>query len=187
MHGVCDSSQTWVVHGREKSAAYLAHRCGFDVFLGNFRGVYPRKLAPWKAKSGVSYWNYNIDHLAKFDISAFIKTIYEVKLDEFKAFIKGSGADYTSDAEIEAELRQKIKITYVGHSMGGMTLPIYVIHSNRTKKPHGLSQAILLSPAGIHTKERVTSYMHYIGLFFYSLLPLVCDHVALPDFAIRLS
>ena len=71
--------------------------------------------------------------------------------------------------------------------MGGMTLPIYVIHSNRSKRPHGLHQAILLSPAGIHTRERVTSYMHYIGLFFYYLLPMVCDHVALPDFAISLS
>lgn len=49
MHGVCDSSQTWVVHGRDRSAAYMAHRSGFDVFMGNFRGVYPRRLAPWKA------------------------------------------------------------------------------------------------------------------------------------------
>ena len=47
-HGVLDNAQTWVVHGRDKSAAYLAHQLGYDVFMGNFRGVYPRKLAPWK-------------------------------------------------------------------------------------------------------------------------------------------
>ena len=70
--------------------------------------------------------------------------------------------------------------------MGGMTLPIYVIHSNSVGKPHNLAQAILLSPAGIHTKERVTSYMHYIGLFFYYLLPLFFDHIALPDCMIGL-
>lgn len=90
MHGVIDSAQTWVVHGRERSAAYLAHRTGFDVFLGNFRGVYPRKLAPWKQKSAVSYWNYNIDHLAKYDISAFINTIIKVKVEEMKALVKES-------------------------------------------------------------------------------------------------
>ena len=48
MHGVLDSAQTWVVHGRDKSAAYLAHKSGLDVFMGNFRGNYPRKLAQWK-------------------------------------------------------------------------------------------------------------------------------------------
>ena len=87
MHGVCDSSQTWVVHGRDRSAAYLAHRTGFDVFMGNFRGIWPRKLASWKKKSGVSYWNYNIDHLAKYDIAAFIKTIIELKVQEITALI----------------------------------------------------------------------------------------------------
>lgn len=77
----------------------------------------------------MSYWNYNIDNLAKFDIAAFVKTIYSVKLAELKAEIKGAGLDFGDDMDdIEKELRQRIKITYVGHSMGGMTLPIYVIH-----------------------------------------------------------
>ena len=89
MHGVLDTAQTWVVHGREKSAAYLAHRCGFDVFMGNFRGVFPRKLAPWKDKS--TYWNYNVDNLAKQDIPAFLNTIYQLKIAEFKAILKASG------------------------------------------------------------------------------------------------
>jgi hypothetical protein len=29
--------------------------------------------------------------------------------------------------------------------------------------------------------------MHFIGIFFYKILPMVCDHVALPDFMISLS
>ena len=70
--------------------------------------------------------------------------------------------------------------------MGGMTLPIYIIHSNKNNKPHNLSQAILISPAGIHTRERVTKYMHYLGLFFYYILPLFFDHIALPDWLIRM-
>ena len=71
--------------------------------------------------------------------------------------------------------------------MGGMTLPMYIIHSNKVGKPHNLSQAILISPAGIHTKERVTKYMHYIGLFFYHVLPKLCDHFAFPEWLIRLT
>jgi len=33
-----------------------------------------------------------------------------------------------TDPELDLEqTRNKIKITYIGHSMGGMTLPIYLI------------------------------------------------------------
>jgi len=77
-----DNANTWVVHGASDSIAYQAHEAGFDVFLGNFRGVYPRKMASYKDPN--TYWDYNLDHLAKYDVAAFIKTIYEVKLQELK-------------------------------------------------------------------------------------------------------
>ena len=47
-HGVYDSSQAWIIHGRDSSIAYLAHQQGSDIFMGNTRGVFPRKLADWK-------------------------------------------------------------------------------------------------------------------------------------------
>lgn len=78
-----DNSNTWVVHGPSDSIAYQAHESGFDVFLGNFRGIYPRKVASWKDPS--TYWNYNLDNLAIYDVKAFIKTIYETKIEELKA------------------------------------------------------------------------------------------------------
>ena len=43
-----------------------------------------------------------------------------------------------------------------------------------------------MSPAGFHAKDRVTPYMHYVGIFFYYLLPRIVDHIALPDFMIGL-
>jgi hypothetical protein len=70
-HGVMDNAQTWIVHGKSHSSAYMASSMGYDVFLGNFRGIYPRKLATWK--QGSNYWNYNIDHLAKYDLAAFMQ------------------------------------------------------------------------------------------------------------------
>lgn len=91
-----------------------------------------------------------------------------------------------SDQEVEELVKQRLKITYIGHSLGGMVLPIYVIHSNAIGKPHHLSQAVLLSPAGFHSKGRVTPYMHYIGLAFYKVFPLFFDHFALPDFMITI-
>ena len=63
---------------------FEASDAGFDVFLGNYRGVYPRKLSP-KAEKNKNYWNYSIDHIAKYDIAAFIDRIFEIKLEEFKS------------------------------------------------------------------------------------------------------
>ena len=91
-----------------------------------------------------------------------------------------------SNEEISIEVRQQLRITYVGHSMGGMTLPMYIIQSNMKNKPHFINQAILMSPAGFHTLGRVTPYMHYIGIMFYHIIPALVDHIALPEFMIGL-
>ncbi len=77
---------TWIVHGPTDSIAYQAHESGFDVFLGNFRGVYPRKMRD--SADIKKYWDYNIDHLAKYDLAAFIKQIYTIKVQEFKLLLQ---------------------------------------------------------------------------------------------------
>ena len=51
------------------------------MFMGSFRGVYPRKMTPWRADLG-DYWNYNIDHLGKYDIQSFVDKILETKIVE---------------------------------------------------------------------------------------------------------
>ena len=85
MHGIFDKSWTWLCHGPGESIGYEARDAGYDVFLGNYRGVYPRKLAEWKQKQqDCNYWDYSIDHIAKFDIYAFIHKIFETKVEEFK-------------------------------------------------------------------------------------------------------
>ena len=68
------------MHGPTDSISYQAHEAGFDVFLGNFRGVYPRRMAPGRDMS--TYWDYNLDHIAKYDVAAFIKRIHDVKTEE---------------------------------------------------------------------------------------------------------
>jgi len=100
---------------------------GFDVWMGNFRGVFPRKMTQWREEQG-TYWNYNIDHLGQYDLDTFIKTIIEEKSREMSLKL----------GITEQEVRDKLRITYVGHSMGGMTLPIYLISKARKNEPHGL-------------------------------------------------
>jgi len=67
-----------------------------------------------------------------------------------------------------------------------MILPIYLIQNSLRNKEHNLNQAILMSPAGIHHKGRVTPYLHYIGLMFKNVLPKFVDHISVPDFTFDL-
>lgn len=94
------------------------------MFLGNFRGVYPRNSSSWKDKS--TYWDYNIDDMATNDLEAFMKSIYEIKVKELKE-IYYSESNMTSE-QIQSEIEHKLTINYIGHSLGGMVLPMYVIN-----------------------------------------------------------
>lgn len=38
-------------------------------------------MTPWRADLG-DYWNYNIDHLGKYDIQSFVDKILETKIVE---------------------------------------------------------------------------------------------------------
>ena len=41
-----------------------------------------------------------------------------------------------------------------------------------------------MSPAGFHTRGRVTPYLRIIGRFFYHILPLMTSHICVPDLLI---
>lgn len=75
-----------------------------------------------------SYWKYSLDHLAHEDVKAFIYKIHSLKTQELKAIIKADIQNRLSDKEIEAYIESKLNITFVGHSLGGMVLPMYLIN-----------------------------------------------------------
>ena len=74
------------------------------------------------------YWTYNLDHMARYDVAAFLKTIHAIKVQELTDTIKFRTKGNISDIEIAKIIAKKLKITYVGHSLGGMVLPMYLIH-----------------------------------------------------------
>jgi len=88
-HGLFHCSGVFVSNERESIAFYLAEK-GFDVWLGNNRGVLT-KHAVWTEKD-MKFWDWSIDELAKYDFPCLVQSV----LDK-------TGYE---------------KLTYIGHSQG---------------------------------------------------------------------
>jgi len=117
------------------SLGFCAHDQGYDVFLGNFRGT--------KTKGHINpnitpqeYWAFTMNEHAFQDIPAFIKQIIEIKQQEL---------------HFENNVPEvPFKLSMISHSMGAGASLMYIVDSRLHHKPHHLTQAILLSPAGYH-------------------------------------
>ncbi|XP_040999286.1 uncharacterized protein LOC121245072 isoform X2 [Juglans microcarpa x Juglans regia] len=139
-HGIMDSSMGWVSNGVVGSPAFAAFDQGYDVFLGNLRGLVSREHVD-KNISSRQYWRYSINEHGTEDIPAMIEKIHQVKTSELKL----------GQPELELETDDQLyKLCAVCHSLGGAAMLMYVITRRVEEKPHRLSRLVLLSPAGFH-------------------------------------
>ncbi|KAI4350885.1 hypothetical protein L6164_005292 [Bauhinia variegata] len=141
-HGILDSSMGWVSNGVVGSPAFAAYDQGYDVFLGNFRGLVSREHVN-KNISSHEYWRYSINEHGTKDIPALIEKIHQVKTAELKIS--------QPDNEKENKDDQPFKLCAICHSLGGAAMLMYVITRRIEEKPHRLSRLVLLSPAGFHS------------------------------------
>ncbi|KAF2588913.1 hypothetical protein F2Q70_00040185 [Brassica cretica] len=137
-HGALDSSMGWVSNGVVGSPAFAAYDQGYDVYLGNFRGLVSRDHVN-KNISSKDFWSYSINEHAREDIPAIIEKIHEIKTSELRL--------YQPNVE---EVEQPYKLCLLSHSLGCAAVLMYVITRRIEEKPHRLSRLILLSPAGFH-------------------------------------
>ncbi|KAI4302572.1 hypothetical protein MLD38_038300 [Melastoma candidum] len=140
-HGVLDSSMGWISNGVVGSPAFAAYDQGYDVYLGNFRGLVSREHVD-KGISSMEYWKYSINEHGTMDVPAMIEKIHDIKTSELKLSSPG--------IEEECDDDQPYKLCAVTHSLGGAAMLMYVITCRMEGKPHRLSRLILLSPAGFH-------------------------------------
>lgn len=171
-HGVFDSSMGWVSNGVVGSPAFAAYDQGYDVFLGNFRGLVSRE----HIDSNISprqYWWYSINEHGTQDIPAMIEKIHKIKVSE----LKNSQARFGEECESD----QPYKLCAISHSLGGAAILMYVITQRIEGKPHRLSRLILLSPAGFHHDSNpVFTVMEYVFLVLSPLLMLFVPAFYIP-------
>ncbi|KAI7732488.1 hypothetical protein M8C21_024207 [Ambrosia artemisiifolia] len=141
-HGVFDSSMCWVSNGIVGSPAFAAYDHGYDVYLGNFRGLVSREHVNKKLSSR-QYWRYSINEHGTQDIPALIEKIHEVKTLELK-----SSSQLNTNEQSNTD--QPYKLCAICHSLGGAAILMYIITRRVENKPHRLSRSIMLSPAGFH-------------------------------------
>ncbi|KAL5544720.1 hypothetical protein UlMin_008504 [Ulmus minor] len=165
-HGVLDTSMGWISNGVVGSPAFAAFDQGYDVFLGNFRGLVSREHVD-KNISSRQYWRYSINEHGTEDIPALIEKIHEIKTAELKLSQPGLEEETTDD--------QPYKLCAVSHSLGGAAMLIYAITQRIQEKPHRLSRIILLSPAGFHDKSTfIFTFLEHLFLLLSPILgPLV--------------
>ncbi|KAK3160921.1 hypothetical protein QOZ80_1BG0068230 [Eleusine coracana subsp. coracana] len=184
-HGILDSSMGWVSNGVVGSPAFAAYDQGYDVYLGNLRGLVSREHID-KNISSYKYWGYSVNEHGTRDMPAIIDEIHKIKTSELgKSQILSeeeaedqNGAKRNLEAQASQENRtedQPYKICAVCHSLGGAVMLMYVVTSRILQKPHRLSRLILLSPAGFHEDSNlVFSVVEKLMLFVGpSLAPLI--------------
>lgn len=140
-HGILDSSMGWISNGVVGSPAFAAYDQGYDVYLGNLRGLVSREHID-KNISSRKYWRYSINEHGTQDVPAMIEKIHEIKISELK-----KNNQLTSEEEEQA---QPYKLCVICHSLGGAVMLMYLITRKIAEKPHRITRMILLSPAGFH-------------------------------------
>ncbi|WVZ70413.1 hypothetical protein U9M48_019084, partial [Paspalum notatum var. saurae] len=156
-HGILDSSMGWVSNGVVGSPAFAAYDQGYDVFLGNLRGLVSREHVD-KNISSYKYWKYSVNEHGTKDMPAIIEEIHKIKTTELQppsgeetedqnAKVKNLESQASQEDSTEG---QPYKLCAVCHSLGGAVMLMYVVTSRIAQKPHRLSRLVLLSPAGFH-------------------------------------
>ncbi|KAK9669011.1 hypothetical protein RND81_13G102700 [Saponaria officinalis] len=161
-HGVMDSSLGWVSNGVVGSPAFAAFDQGYDVFLGNFRGLVSREHVD-RTISSRQYWRYSINEHGTKDIPAMIEKIHEVKTAELKL------CDPNLDEENSDG--QPYNLCAICHSLGGAGILMYAVTRRLIQEPHRLSRLILLSPAGFHDDSNFAFTL--IEYMFLALAPIM--------------
>lgn len=128
-HGILCSSSDWVIAGPEKGLAYILHRLGYDVWMGNFRGNrYSRahrdhdNMHP--DRNVRQFWDFSFHEKGVYDVPATIDHILQETAHQ--------------------------DLLYVGHSMG--TTAFFVMLSERPAYNTKVRAMSALAPVSVMTQ-----------------------------------
>uniref|UniRef100_K3WUT6 Lipase n=1 Tax=Globisporangium ultimum (strain ATCC 200006 / CBS 805.95 / DAOM BR144) TaxID=431595 RepID=K3WUT6_GLOUD len=110
IHGLLDSSYTYVLNFRAQSLAYILADAGYDVWLGNNRGTtWSREHLDYTTKDDV-YWDFSWEEMAKYDMPAMINYVLNTSKRPTLSYIGHSEGTMQAFAgfSINQELAQRV-------------------------------------------------------------------------------
>ncbi|KAL9925373.1 lipase 3-like [Glossina fuscipes] len=75
MHGILDTSATWVLMGPKSGLGYVLSDLGYDVWMGNARGNRYSKNHTSLNSDYVEFWDFTFHEMGKYDLPANIDYI----------------------------------------------------------------------------------------------------------------
>lgn len=134
MHGLLQSSDSWIDSGPNSGLAYLIADACYDLWLGNTRGnYYSRNHILLDPDRDAAFWQFSVDEIGRYDVPAFIDYVLN-----------------TTKAD---------KLNYIGFSQGAGTL--FIMCSERPGYCDKVNLAIGLAPAA---RQTYTSSIYYRSL-----------------------
>ncbi|XP_030383308.1 lipase 3-like isoform X2 [Scaptodrosophila lebanonensis] len=154
VHGLLDSSATWVIMGPNKGLAYLLYDQGYDVWMANVRGnTYSRHHKKYSTSHG-KFWDFTFHEMGKYDIPATI--------------------DYVLSTT------NVTKLHYIGHSQG--TVVFWIMGSERPEYMDKIILMQALAPVAFlkHCESPVVNFLSTFQDPMSLLLKLIGVHEFLP-------
>nr|XP_021190894.2 lipase 1 [Helicoverpa armigera] len=141
MHGLLQSSDSWIDSGPDAGLAYLISDACYDLWLGNVRGnYYSRGHVRLDPDKDLAYWKFYIEEMGVYDVPATIDYVLKYTRSE--------------------------KLNYIGFSQGAGTF--FVMCSERPGYCEKAQLMIGLAPAArqFHTQSKI---FRTVTQFFYRM------------------
>ncbi|GAB9465923.1 Lipase [Globisporangium polare] len=131
IHGLLDSSYTFVLNYRTQSLAYILADAGYDVWLGNNRGTtWSRGHLDYTTKDD-AFWDFTFEDMGKYDLPAMINYVLNTSKRPTLSYIGHS--EGTMQAFAGFSLNQEVaqRVSYFGALapvayVGSTTSPVFI-------------------------------------------------------------
>ncbi|XP_023172789.2 lipase 1-like [Drosophila hydei] len=124
MHGLMDSSVTWILMGPHSGLGYFLYNAGYDIWMGNARGTrYSRGHVKLNPNTDKAYWSFSWHEIGYYDLPALIDAV-----------LAKTGYE---------------KLSYFGHSQG--TTSFFVMASTRPEYNAKIHVMSALAPVAYMT------------------------------------
>lgn len=175
LHGLLDSSFTWVSNFRHQSLAYLLADAGYDVYLGNNRGTTWSRRHVFLDITSRDFWDFSWEDMARYDMPAMVRYVLEYTNQSSLAYIGHSEGTMQAFAgfSLDQELGRKISffaalapVAYIQHQKSPVFSTLVALRLDRVLQWFGSGEFF----------SAETFIQRFLGPSGCSWFPTLCGH-----------